>query len=668
MFSRWQRIDIVLAALLLACLVAYFIPGRPLFTILSWIFVVLGGIRLLGILRRRLLWKIRNRLIVAGIFFTLTPIILISVFFLTVITVLLIQYNSRLVDNLQTANLQANRSTADFYLNLRNPEEIIRRLSNVKVRRPTNFCLLIFQRGADDRFRSIFAYPEDFPVEKVDVPRITADFREGYFLLDGRLLHGVFQQQGDLAFCIASFINQQFFDEMTAISDFIVRFRSPASGAVERGRVQIDAQEIENSGSLQLPFPYTYKYRDFDDPQATRLKINYFLIVNDYTKVFRTIRSSSRIEILKDRIEALKRAGAAGSRDELDLLQRELELLKRQEGERRTIDTSTLFRVLLILFGSFLVLSFYLGYRIVRVITKSVHQLSRGTERIRKGDFSYRIRINSHDQMRDLAESFNEMAAGIDRLMIEEKEKERLEEELRIARSIQLKLLPPDNFQCPEYELAAVNIPAQEIAGDYFDYFHEPGRALAVVVADVSGKGASAAFYMAELKGVMNYLQNQGRSPGDVVVECHGSLLPSFERVTFITMNIARLDCRQRTITLARAGHTPAMYVDAAAGECRELAPRGLAIGLSGLQRDSIEELTLPYQSGDILFFYSDGLSEMTGADEQMLGIGPLKKLLLDNMHLSAGEIRDRILDFTVHFSNSGIKADDLTFLLVKIK
>ena len=166
------------------------------------------------------------------------------------------------------------------------------------------------------------------------------------------------------------------------------------------------------------------------------------------------------------------------------------------------------------LFGFFIIVSFFIGLRMVRVITRAVNELTKGTEKIRRGDFSYRIRIKSREQMHFLAESFNDMASGIGRLLTEEKEKQRLEEELRIARGIQLKLLPPDHFACPEFDIAAVNIPATEIAGDYFDYFHSPGRFLSVLVADVSGKGAQAAFYMAELKGIMNCLQKIGQGAG----------------------------------------------------------------------------------------------------------------------------------------------------------
>jgi sigma-B regulation protein RsbU (phosphoserine phosphatase) len=304
----------------------------------------------------------------------------------------------------------------------------------------------------------------------------------------------------------------------------------------------------------------------------------------------------------------------------------------------------------------------------VRVITRAVNELTKGTEKIRRGDFSYRIRIKSREQMHFLAESFNDMASGIGRLLTEEKEKQRLEEELRIARGIQLRLLPPDHFACPEFDIAAVNIPATEIAGDYFDYFHSPGRFLSVLVADVSGKGAQAAFYMAELKGIMNCLQKSGKKPAAILNECNLSLQNSFEKVTFITINLVRFDLQKKNLIFSRSGHTPALLYRSGNGDCLELSPRGMALGLSNFTEGGIEELRLSYSSGDILFFFSDGLSEIMDVEERMLGVCELKKMLVDNARLSALEIKEKILARAVAFSAGQANADDLTFVVMKVR
>jgi serine phosphatase RsbU (regulator of sigma subunit) len=270
--------------------------------------------------------------------------------------------------------------------------------------------------------------------------------------------------------------------------------------------------------------------------------------------------------------------------------------------------------------------------------------------------------------MQYLAESFNEMAAGIDRLLIDEKEKQRLEEELRIARSIQLKLLPAESFQTDEFEIAAANIPATEIAGDYFDYFYQPGNSLSIFVADVSGKGASAAFYMAELKGVINHLQREVMAPASLIGECHDSMKNSLDKATFITMNMALFRIPEKKFRLARAGHTQAIFFNAKENKCSEIYPEGVAIGLINFTREKIKEIELPYQKGDILFLFSDGLSEIMNENDEVLGVDQLRRLIAKNHSLSAEDIKQRVLDFSIQFSESGISRDDLTFIVLKVK
>ena len=251
---------------------------------------------------------------------------------------------------------------------------------------------------------------------------------------------------------------------------------------------------------------------------------------------------------------------------------------------------------------------------------------------------------------------------------MDEKEKQRLEEELRIARSIQLKLLPPDTFDTEEFEISAVNIPAAEIAGDYFDYFYKKDDYLSILVADVSGKGTSAAFYMAELKGVINHLQKEEITPATLISECHNSLNTSFDRMTFITMNMAKFSIPGKKFLFARAGHTPALFYNARKKECIELLPEGMAIGLMNFSKEKIKEIEINYQKGDILFLFSDGLSEIMNDADEMLGVENLKRIILDNNHVSAEELKQQILDFSIKFSEKEISSDDLTFILLKVK
>ena len=121
--------------------------------------------------------------------------------------------------------------------------------------------------------------------------------------------------------------------------------------------------------------------------------------------------------------------------------------------------------------------------------------------------------MQTDDQLGELSVSFNSMTASIEDLLRQAAEKKRLEEELRIAREIQMSLLPQGPLEMPGLSVTALCVPAREVGGDYYDFFRLGDRQLGVLIADVSGKGTSAALYMAELKGLMLSLSQIHRSP-----------------------------------------------------------------------------------------------------------------------------------------------------------
>jgi serine phosphatase RsbU (regulator of sigma subunit) len=681
MLSKLRKLDAAIILLALWTLVCYFFFKPGTFQFFLWLTIVLGLVRLLGIIRRRLLWKIRNRLIIASLFFIVTPIILITVFYYLVANIIIYQYNSAIFDNLMQNEIRGFEESGDYYLGLADPKRILQEVQRFKYRRP-RFLKLAFFHEQGGRLEPFFAYPETLSLKTFDPNGPLASFTSGYLKINNALHHGVYRRQGGFAVMIFESLDQEFFDAMPRIGDFKVMFMGAGGNAISSSTAGEMTVRLEGRSAAfekyHFPFPYTFRYWDYDDLKGGKpvLKFNMFLLINDYSKIFQKLKTSDRSAVLQSQIRRLEKEIQAGGgqselltkSQQLDELQKELNVLQKSDSRGQVLPISAVVRFMLCLFGFFIIISFFIGFRMVRVITRAVNELTKGTEKIRRGDFSYRIRIKSREQMHFLAESFNDMASGIGRLLTEEKEKQRLEEELRIARGIQLKLLPPDHFACPEFDIAAVNIPATEIAGDYFDYFHSPGSYLSVLVADVSGKGAQAAFYMAELKGIMNCLQKTGKAPAAILNECHLSLQNSFEKVTFITINLVRFDLRSKELIFSRSGHTPALFYRAQEGECVELAPRGMALGLANFSQEGIEELRLPYRSGDILFFFSDGLSEIMDAEEKELGVAVLKEMLAAHAGLSALEIKEKILARAIDFSAGQANADDLTFVVMKVR
>jgi sigma-B regulation protein RsbU (phosphoserine phosphatase) len=326
----------------------------------------------------------------------------------------------------------------------------------------------------------------------------------------------------------------------------------------------------------------------------------------------------------------------------------------------------------------FLIIEFValvMGLALARSITGSVHELFEGTERVRRGDFTHNIPITARDQLGELAVSFNSMTASIEELLRQAEEKKRLEEELRIARRIQTSLLPRGQLCVPGLTINAMCEPAREVGGDYYDFFPLAPSRLGILIADVSGKGTSAAFYMAELKGLMLSLTRIHRSPRQLLIEANHIIAEHLDNCSFITLIYAVLDLEARTLTYCRAGHTPLIY---RSSECspdprtRVLAPDGLVLGLKldGGERfrDLLEESELSLQTGDVLVLYTDGLSEAMNADADCFGDGRLSALVEEHGHLPLDELRERILREIAAFVGGAPQHDDMTMILIRVE
>ena len=333
--------------------------------------------------------------------------------------------------------------------------------------------------------------------------------------------------------------------------------------------------------------------------------------------------------------------------------------------------------LLAVVAGLFLIIqavAMVMGLTLARSITGSVHELFAGTERVRRGDFGHKIAIRSRDQLGELAASFNSMTASIEGLLVEKAEKERLEQELRIARTIQMSLLPQGPFHMPGLSLSGHCEPAREVGGDYYDFFPLANDRLGVLIADVAGKGTSAALYMAELKGLMLSLSRQHVSPKQLLIEANRIISKHLDARSFITMTYAVVDLCSRTMTCARAGHCPLIYVP---GPChgtrtpQVLTPEGMVLGLQFDLGDTfdrlLEEVTLPLGQGDLFVFYTDGISEAMNPDGDCFGDQRLVDLAERYADLPSNDLQQRILNEVHAFAGDAAQHDDMTMVLVKI-
>ena len=314
-----------------------------------------------------------------------------------------------------------------------------------------------------------------------------------------------------------------------------------------------------------------------------------------------------------------------------------------------------------------------MGLALARSITSAIHELFTGTERVQHGDFSHRIDVKSNDQLGELARSFNQMTGSIEGLLQTAAEKKRLDEELRIARQIQMSLLPRGPLDMPGLGVTALCVPAREVGGDYYDFFVLPGDRLGILIADVSGKGTSAALYMAELKGLVLALSQTEQSPREMLIEVNRIISDNLDSRSFITMTYGVIDRKAGVLTYCRAGHTPLIYRDVKTGDADVQIPNGLVVGLripGAAEKFSelLEEHRIDLSVGDVIALYTDGITEAMNPAGDLFGDARLGRIIEEHGHLDAAELRERILREIESFVGGADPHDDMTMILLKVE
>ncbi|NQT26610.1 SpoIIE family protein phosphatase [candidate division KSB1 bacterium] len=254
-------------------------------------------------------------------------------------------------------------------------------------------------------------------------------------------------------------------------------------------------------------------------------------------------------------------------------------------------------------------------------------------------------------------------------LLEEQAEKERLKRELEIARTMQQSLLPIQMPQIKNVDLHGCCLPAAEIGGDYFDFFELENGKLGIVIADVTGKGASAAFYMAVVKGLMLSLSRSQHSPAQLLSELNRRLWNQMDRKIFITMIYCILDPEKRRFIFSRAGHNGLMVKTADKEDVYCLSPRGIGLGLESgpIFDDTIEEEEIQLNKGDRILLFTDGAFETRNCDADEFGESRLMEIFTVSEGMNAAGYNSRILESISAFSEQSEPHDDITLITLKI-
>ncbi len=253
------------------------------------------------------------------------------------------------------------------------------------------------------------------------------------------------------------------------------------------------------------------------------------------------------------------------------------------------------------------------------------------------------------------------------RLFEEQIEKERLSRELDIAREVQRKLLPHELPEVKGLTVAASSVSAHEVGGDYYDFLPLDENRLAFIIADVSGKGTSAAFYMAVLQGIFRSVSRLVPTPIDFLDHANLALASALERHVFVSVIYGVLDTDKEELAIARGGHCPAAMINLE-GDARFIRTQGLGLGLdrSDLFRQSLVEERVHLQPGDVIALYTDGVVESRNRNGSEYGYDRLLDALKAYRHEDAPELHESLLADLNNFLEETEYDDDLTLVVLK--
>jgi len=347
---------------------------------------------------------------------------------------------------------------------------------------------------------------------------------------------------------------------------------------------------------------------------------------------------------------------------------------------------------MLIAFALIELIALIIGVGLTRTITRSVASLYQATQRVNRGDLSHRIAVKSKDQLAALETSFNSMTESLEKLLEEQKEKQRLENELVIAQEVQAQLFPREISQLESLEVHGFCRPARTVSGDYYDFLRLNSHKLTLAVGDISGKGISAALLMATIHSavraytletvpsahvpmalqagagsglmVASTLQGLDVSPSGMLSLLNHQLYESTPSEKYATLFLGVYDGISRTISYSNGGHLPPIIIGRD-GSLRRLEAGGMVVGL--FDNLTFEEGTAQMTPGDIFLAYSDGVTEPEN-DFGEFGEPRLIDLVRENQDMSLVRISELVTAAVDDWIGAHEQPDDITLVLARAR
>jgi len=308
------------------------------------------------------------------------------------------------------------------------------------------------------------------------------------------------------------------------------------------------------------------------------------------------------------------------------------------------------------------------GLVLTRQITKAVDELYRATQYVQAGDLSHRVRIERRDQLGVLGESFNLMTGSISNLIEEQKQRQRLENEISIAREVQDQLFPRSLPKIPGVEIEAICKAARAVSGDYYDFIQLSPTHLAIAIADISGKGISAALLMASLQAALRsqvlVAGSETMSTAELVSRLNKHLVRNTGDDRFATFFIAVYDSATRNLRYTNAGHLPSFLISK--DSALHLDKGGMVLGV--VEDYCYEEGEVMVPPDSLLIGYSDGLVEPENVYGEEFGIRRLQQAAVHVQGAAPQVVAESLMTAAEEWAGTPEQADDMTVIVARLR
>lgn len=658
-WSHLSRLDLVSAALAAAGLAVEIlgINGKSA-NFLEYLAVLAGFyllFRLIGFWRNRILWSLRNRLIVAYLFIAVVPIVSIVTLAIFAGRILYSQLGAYLLH-----------------------EDLRQRIAMIAdIAEHIAIAHQILPPGVTEAESERVLASQSHAVHDRELPGLDIKFSKDLSLFElfdklapkgKRSFAGLLQERDSQERDSLSLISLRTIPDAKGDRIVVLRVRvdSDFLGTVapDLGGIQLNLMDkYENNGTQGVPYSSGGKLYRVSTPIVARnraLQDAMFWFDSPVSVVSRL----DSVFVAKDGTVDLARPLLAVSNARPSRLSARIFT---SLGELR--DTYVIFFILVgFIFLLIEAAAFATGFVLTRRITRAIADLYRATQFVQAGDFSHRIQVERLDQLGALGESFNQMTSSIGNLIEEQNKRQRLENEISIAREVQNQLFPSSLPSVPGVEIEAICKAARSVSGDYYDFIQLSPTHVAIAIADISGKGISAALLMASLQAALRSQMlakgTESLSTAELVARLNKHLVYNTGDDRFATFFIAVYDSATRTLRYTNAGHLPAFLI--CHGSAHLLDKGGMVLGV--MDDYAYEQGVLEVAPDSLLIGYSDGLVEPENVYGEEFGIPRLKEAAIRVQGAAPLMVAESLMAAAEEWAGTPEQADDMTVIVARLR